>query len=74
MEVVTISQGKYVCITFEYSSLEDYFLNLQKLIQYTKDHQLTVISDIYEFLTYIHYSPNLQAEYLIEMRIRVEDF
>lgn len=74
MEVVTISQGKYVCITFESSSLEDYFLNLQKLIQYTKDHQLTVISDIYEFLTYIHYSPNLQAEYLIEMRIRVEDF
>ncbi|MBB2483332.1 hypothetical protein H5P36_24570 [Bacillus sp. APMAM] len=49
-------------------------MNLQKLIQYTKDHQLTVISDIYEFLTYIHYSPNLQAEYLIEMRIRVEDF
>lgn len=72
MEVVTIPQGKYVCITFNSLSLEDYFLNIQKLIQYITDHQLTVISDIYDFLTYIPYSPNLE-EYLIEMRIRVEE-
>jgi len=73
MEVATIPQGRYVCITFNSLSSEDYFLNLQKLIQYISDHQLTVISDIYDFLTYNHYSTNQEEEYLIEMRILVED-
>lgn len=72
-EVTKIPQGKYVCITFNSVLPEDYFLNLQKLINYVEDHQLTVISDIYESLIHINYSPNQQEEYLIEMRIRVAE-
>ncbi len=73
-EVAKIPKGKYVCITFKSVSIEDYFLNLQKLIHYVELHQLTVISDIYESLIYIHSSLNQQEEFLIEMRVRVNDF
>ncbi|MEH7305193.1 MerR family transcriptional regulator [Neobacillus drentensis] len=72
-EVAKIPKGKYVCITFKSVSIEDYFLYLQKLIHYVEFHQLTVISDIYESLIYIH-SFNQQEEFLIEMRVRVNDF
>ncbi|MBV7509592.1 MerR family transcriptional regulator [Bacillus sp. sid0103] len=71
-EVTKIPNGKYVCITFKSVSIEDYFLNLQKLIHYVEFHQLTVISDIYESLIYID-SFNQQEELLIEMRVRVND-
>lgn len=72
-EVANIPQGKYVCITFNYQSPEDYFLNLQKLINFVELHQLMVLSDIYESIIYIHYSPDQQEEYLIEMRMRVAE-
>jgi MerR family transcriptional activator of bmr gene len=73
-EVAKIPQGKYVCITFNSLSTEDYFLSLQKLISYVELHQLTVIGDIYESLIHIHNSPNQQEEeFLIEMRIRMTE-
>lgn len=71
-EVATIPGGKYVCITFNSSSSEDYFSNLQKLLNYVDSHKLTVISDIYDFIVYTHNSPNgLEEEFMIEFRIRV---
>lgn len=68
-EVSKIPEGNYVCITFKILSPDDYFLNLLKLIHYVEVHQLTVNSDIYEFLIHNNYAPNQQEEFMIEMRI-----
>jgi MerR family transcriptional regulator, activator of bmr gene len=70
MKVTTIPQGKYVCIAYIYSQ-EDFIQSLQKLINYIDSHQLTVISDVYEFVIPIHYSPNQQEEYMGELKIQV---
>ncbi|WP_430510037.1 MerR family transcriptional regulator [Gottfriedia solisilvae] len=72
-DVAIIPKGKYVCITFKSVSIDDYFLNLQKLIHYVEQHQLQVISDIYESLIYNHHSLNQKEEYLIEMRVRIRE-
>lgn len=72
-EISKIPKGKYICITFKSVLPEDYFLNLQKLIKYVEAHQLTVIGDIYESLIHIHYSPDQQEEFLIEMRIQTKE-
>ncbi|MCJ8008671.1 helix-turn-helix domain-containing protein [Lederbergia wuyishanensis] len=72
-EIATIPQGTYVCIRFNSLSFEEYFLNLQKLIQYVARHKLKVMSDIYETLVHIHYSPKQQEEFLMEMRILVKE-
>lgn len=68
-EVSKIPEGNYVCITFKILSPDDYFINLLKLIHYVEVHQLTVNSDIYEFLIHNNYAPNQQEEFMIEMRI-----
>ncbi len=72
-EVATIPRGRYVCITFSSLSPEDYFLNLQKLLNYVDAHQLTVISDIYDSIIHIHYSLNQQEEFLTELRMQVKE-
>jgi MerR family transcriptional regulator, activator of bmr gene len=76
MEDTVIPRGKYVCIAYHFSpdlSPEHYFLNLQKLTNYITIHQLTVMSDVYELFLPIHYSPNQQEEYIVEMKIRVTE-
>jgi len=72
-EVATIPRGRYVCITFSSLSPEDYFSNLQKLLNYVDVHQLTVISEIYDSIVDIHYSPNQQEEFLIELKMQVRE-
>lgn len=72
MEVTTIPKGTYVCIAYIFSP-ERYFPNIQKLIKYITDHQLTVISDVYDSAMPIHYSPNQEEEYIVEMKIRVAE-
>lgn len=61
MEITTIPKGRYACIAYNFSP-EHYFLNLQKLIKYIADRQLTVVSDVYELIIPIHYSPKKQEE------------
>ncbi|MBD4896854.1 MerR family transcriptional regulator, partial [Xanthomonas citri pv. citri] len=46
---------------------------LQKLIKYIADRQLTVVSDVYELIIPIHYSPKKQEEYRVEMKIRIAE-
>lgn len=70
MEITTIPKGRYACIAYNFSP-EHYFLNLQKLIKYIADRQLTVVSDVYELIIPIHYSPKKQEEYRVEMKIRI---
>ncbi|MEC1623250.1 MerR family transcriptional regulator [Bacillus mojavensis] len=72
MEITTIPKGKYVCIAYNFSP-EHYFLKLKKLIKYITDRQLTVISDVYELIIPIHYSPKKQEEYRVEMKIRIAE-
>ncbi|MBS4219961.1 MerR family transcriptional regulator [Bacillus sp. FJAT-49711] len=72
-EIATIPKGTYACIRFTSLSIEDYFSNLQKLINYVAHYELTVKSDIYETLAPIHYFPNRQEEFLMEMRILVKE-
>ncbi|MBD5020775.1 MerR family transcriptional regulator, partial [Xanthomonas citri pv. citri] len=60
------------CIAYNFSP-EHYFLNLQKLIKYIADRQLTVVSDVYELIIPIHYSPKKQEEYRVEMKIRIAE-
>ncbi|MEC1754052.1 MerR family transcriptional regulator [Bacillus mojavensis] len=72
MEITTIPKGKYVCIAYNFSP-KHYFLNLQKLIKYITDRQLTVISNVYELIIPIHYSPKKQEEYRVEMKIRIAE-
>ncbi|MFO1446180.1 MerR family transcriptional regulator [Bacillus sp. Bva_UNVM-123] len=72
-EVAIIPQGKYVCITFSSLSHEDYFSNLQKLIHYVEENQLTAISDIYDSIVHIHYSPNGYEECMLELKVQVKD-
>lgn len=72
MKITTIPQGKYVCIAHLYSP-EHYINNLQKLIDYIASNQLTVMSDVYELFAPVHYSPNQQEEYIVEMKIRVSE-
>ena len=40
-------------------------------MSYIDARNLTVISDVYEIFTPIHYSPNQQEEYMIEMKVHV---
>ncbi|CAM3696607.1 MerR family transcriptional regulator [Marinicrinis lubricantis] len=70
LEVITIPSGTYACISFIFS-VEHYFDRLQKLFKYIDNHQFTVLSDIYEFFSPIHYSPRKQEEFLVEMKVRI---
>ncbi|MFD4708057.1 MerR family transcriptional regulator [Gottfriedia sp. NPDC058432] len=72
-EVSTIPEGKYICITYNSVSSDDYFTNLQRLINYIDKHQITIKSHIYESLIHNNYSPNQREEFLVEMRVLVED-
>ncbi|PGS48832.1 helix-turn-helix domain-containing protein [Bacillus sp. AFS041924] len=72
-EVAKIPEGKYLCITFNTISSDDYFTNLQKLIKYVEKHQITVISDVYESLIHNNYSQDQNEEFIIEMRVLVKD-
>lgn len=72
-EVAVIPKGKYVCITFTSISSEDYFSNLQKLLNYVDVHRLMVISDIYDSIIHIRYSPNQLEEIMIELRMQVKE-
>lgn len=67
-----IPAGKYVCISDRFSP-EKYFDNLKKLLNYINNHHLQVIGSIYEVFTPIHYGPISQDDYLIEMKIRIDE-
>ena len=70
MEITTIPKGKYVRIAYIYSPAH-YMDNLQKMMDYINEQQLTVISDVYECFMPIHYSPHQQEAYIIELKVRV---
>ncbi|WP_088069014.1 MerR family transcriptional regulator [Gottfriedia luciferensis] len=72
-EVAKIPKGNYVCITFKSETPDDYFNNLQKLIKYVDENQISVNSDIYESLIHTNYSPDQEEEFLIEMRVLVNE-
>ncbi len=70
MEMTIMPAGTYVCIADIFSQ-EQYMHSLHKLMAYIDDQQLTVISDVYEIFMPIHYSPNHQEKYMIEIKVRV---
>ena len=72
-DLSTIPEGNYICITYKSVSSDDYFTNLQRLIHYIDKHKITIKSDIYESLIHNNYSPNQKEEFLIEMRVLVDD-
>ena len=71
MELTTIPAGTYVCIVYIYTP-EQYLRNLYKLFDYIEEHQLTVISDVYETFIPLRYSPNQHEEFMIEIKVRVK--
>lgn len=71
MELTVIPEGTYACIVNIYS--HDQYLNqIQKLIHYVENKQLTVISDIYETFVPLRYSPNQHEEFMIELKVQVK--
>jgi len=72
MELVTIPAGTYVCIVYIFTP-EQYMSNLHKLFDYIKEHQMTVISDVYETFIPLRYSPNQHEEFMIEIKVRIKE-
>lgn len=72
MELTTIPAGTYVCIVYIFTP-EQYMSNLHKLINYIKEHQMTVISDVYETFIPLRYSPNQHEEFMIEIKVRIKE-
>ncbi|MBD3109148.1 MerR family transcriptional regulator [Bacillus sp. AGMB 02131] len=71
MEITSIPAGTYACITYIYSH-EQYLSQIQKLVNYVEQQQLTVISDIYETFIPLRYSPDQHEEYMIELKVQVQ--
>jgi MerR family transcriptional regulator, activator of bmr gene len=71
VEVTTIPSGRYACIAFIFS-IEDYFMNLQKLITYVSKPTINVISNFYEIFIPNHYSPNKQEEFMVEIKVQIK--
>lgn len=70
MEIAKIEAGTYVYIADVYTP-EKYMRNYQKLMEFVETNELIVIGDVYEIFGAMHYSPNHQEEFIIELKVRV---
>ncbi|MEK4252438.1 MerR family transcriptional regulator [Paenibacillus sp. FSL W7-1287] len=72
MSVVTMSEGRYLCISFMFS-MDNYMEHYNQLLHYIEQQQCSVQSDVYEFYLPTTYSSHQKPEYIVQLKVKMNE-
>jgi len=72
MSIVTMSAGRYLCISFLFS-MHNYVEHYNQLLHYIEQHQIRVESNVYELYLPTTYSSQQKPEFIVQLKVKVQE-